>query len=46
MILSIYVVFHSKTLRFIKAQEASALLSSSEINTPLLQTPSVGPILF
>ena len=36
----------SKTLRFFKQQEASGLLSSLGIRTPLSQIPLVDPFLF
>ena len=36
----------SKKLRFIKEQEASGLLSSLGIKTPLSQIPLVGPFCF
>ena len=36
----------SKKSKFIREQEASELLSSLEIKTPLSKTPSVGPHLF
>ena len=39
MLLSKYVVRDSKKLKFIKEQEASGLLSSLEINTPLNKNP-------
>ena len=39
MLLSKYVVCDSKKLKFIKEQEASGLLSSLEINTPLNKNP-------
>ena len=35
----------SKKSRFIKEQEASGLLSSLGIRTPLIQVPVLGPIL-
>ena len=33
-------------MKFIKVPEASGLLSSSGINTPLNKNPSLGPLLF
>ena len=39
-------VCDSKKSTFIKEQEASGLLSSSGIKTPLSKTPLVGPLLF
>ena len=39
MLLSKNVVCDSKKLKFIKEQEASGLLSSLEINTPLNKNP-------
>ena len=35
-----------KTLKFIKHQEASGLLSSSRMKTPLIEITLVGPLLF
>ena len=46
IILSKCEVFHHKKLRFIKEQEASGLLSSMGIKTPLSRIPLVGPLLF
>ena len=46
MILSNCVVCDSKNSKFIKDQEASGLLSSLEIKTPLNETPSLGHLLF
>ena len=46
MILSECAVSNTKNLRFIKEQEASALLSSLGIKTPLSQIPLGGPLLF
>ena len=46
MLSSNCAVCGSKKLRFIKNQEASELLSSLGIRTPLSQTTLVGPILF
>ena len=39
-------VCDSKKLKFIKEQEASELLTSLGIRTPLSQIPLVGPLLF
>ena len=46
MLLSNFVVCGSEQSRFIKEQEASVLLSSLGIITPLSQLPVVGPLLF
>ena len=46
MLLSKCAVCDSKILKFIKAQEASGLLSSLGIKTPLSKIPLVGPLLF
>ena len=46
MLLSKCAVFHSKKLKFFKQQEASGLLSSLRIETPLSKYPLVGPLLF
>ena len=40
------VVSHSKKSRFVKEQEATGLLSSLGIKTPLSQASILGPILF
>ena len=37
---------NSKKLKFIKEEEASKLLSSLAIKTPLNKIPSLGPLLF
>ena len=37
---------NSKKLKFIKEEEASKLLSSLGIKTPLNKIPSLGPLLF
>ena len=37
---------YSKKLKFIKQQEASGLLSSLGIRTPLIQIPLLGSLLF
>ena len=44
MLLSKYVVCDSKKLKFIKEQEASGLLSSLGIKTPLSKIPLVGSL--
>ena len=41
MLLSKWAVYDSKKLRFIKEQEASGLLSSLRMTTPLIQIPLV-----
>ena len=46
MLSSNCAVCGSKKMRFIKNQEASEILSSLGIRTPLSQTTLVGPILF
>ena len=46
MLLSKYEMCDSKKAKFIKEQEASGLLSSLGINTPLNQIPLLGPFLF
>ena len=46
MLLSKYEMRDSKKAKFIKEQEASGLLSSLGINTPLNQIPLLGPFLF
>ena len=46
MLLLNCVVCHSKNSKFIEQQEASGLLSSLGIKTPLCQIPLVGPLLF
>ena len=45
MFLSKCVVCDSKKVKFIKEQEASGLLSSLGINTPLDKIPLLGPLL-
>ena len=45
MLLSKWKVWERERLRFIKEEEASALLSSLEIKTPLSKIPLVGPLL-
>ena len=46
MILSKCAVCYSKKAGFIKKKEASELLSSLGIKTPLSKIPSAGPLLF
>ena len=46
MLLSNSVVCNSKKSKFIKQQEASGLLSSLGIKTPLSNIPLLGPLLF
>ena len=46
MLLSKCEVCTSEKLKFIKKQEASGLLSSLGIKTPLSKTPLLGPLLF
>ena len=46
MLLAKCVVCNSKKSKFIKEQEASALLSSLGIRAPLSKIPLVGPLLF
>ena len=46
MLLSKCAVCHSKNLKFIKEQEASVLLSSLGMKTPLNKIPLLGPLLF
>ena len=46
MLLSKCEVCDSKKLKFIKEQEASGLLSSLGIKTPLNKIPLLGPLLF
>ena len=46
MFLSKYSVFDSKKLKFIKKEEASELLSSLGIKTPVSNIRLVGPLLF
>ena len=46
MLLSKCAVSDSKKLIFIKEQEASGLLSSLGIKTPLNKIPLLGPLLF
>ena len=46
MLLSKCAAGGSKRSRFIKEQEASGLLSSLRIRTPLSQIPLVSPLLF
>ena len=46
MLLSKCVVYDSKKLNFVSQQEASELLSSLGIKTPLNKIPLLGPLLF
>ena len=46
MLSSTCAVCDSKKSNFMKQQEASELLSSLGIKTPLSKTPLVGPLLF
>ena len=46
MFLSRCAVCDSKKLKFIKEQEASALLCSLEIKAPFNKIPLLGPLLF
>ena len=46
MLLSKCAVCDTKKSKFIKQQEASGLLSSLGIKTPLSKIPLVGPLLF
>ena len=46
MLLSNCVVGDSKESKFLLQQEASGLLSSLRIKTPLSKIPVVGPLLF
>ena len=46
MLLPKWQVCDSKKSKFIKKQEASGLLSSVGIRTPLKKIPLLGPILF
>ena len=46
MVLSKCEVYNSKKLKFIKQQEASGLLSSLGIRTPLNTIPLLGSLLF
>ena len=46
MLLSNCVVCNSKNSKFLKQQEASGLLSSLGIKTPLSKISLVGPLLF
>ena len=46
MLLSKSAVCDSKKSKFIKEQEASGLLSSLGIKTPLSKIPLLGPLLF
>ena len=46
MLLSKCVVCNSKKSEFLKEQEASGLLSSLGIKTPLNKIPLLGPLMF
>ena len=46
MLLSKCAMCNSKKSKFIKQQEASALLSMLGIKTPLIKVTLVGPLLF
>ena len=46
MLLSKCVMCDSKKAKFIKQREASGLLSSLRIGTPLSKIPLLGPLLF
>ena len=46
MLLSKCAVSDSKKSKFIKEQEASGLLSSLGLKTPLNKIPLLGPLLF
>ena len=46
MLLSKCAVCNSKKSKFLKQQEASGLLSSLGIKTPLNKIPLLGPLLF
>ena len=46
MLLSKCAVCKGKKSKFVKQQEASELLSSLGIKTPLSKIPLVGPLLF
>ena len=46
IILSKFAVCDSKTLKFVKEQEVSGLLSSLRIKTPLSKIPLSGRLLF
>ena len=46
MLLSNCVVCNSKKSKFIKEQEASRLLSSLRMKTPLNKIPALDPLLF
>ena len=46
MLFSKFAVCDTKKSKFIKEQEASGLLSSLGIRTPLRRIPLVGPLLF
>ena len=46
IVLSKFAVYDSKTLKFVKEQEVSGLLSSLRIKTPLSKIPLSGRLLF
>ena len=46
MLLSKCAVCDSEKSKFIKQEEATGLLSSLEIKTPLSKIPLIGPLLF
>ena len=46
IVLSKFAVCDSKTLKFVKEQEVSGLLSSLRIKTPLSKIPLSGRLLF
>ena len=46
MLSSKCAVFNSKKSKFIKEEEASGLLSTLGIKTPLSEIPLVGPLFF
>ena len=46
MLLSKCAMCNSEKLKFVKEQEASRLLNSLEIKTPLNKIPLLGPLLF
>ena len=46
MLLSNCVICDNRKSKFLKQQEASGLLSSYWIKTPLSKIPLVGPLLF
>ena len=46
MLLSKFAACYSRKLKFIKEQEATGILSSLGIKTPLSEIPLLGPLLF